>query len=129
MLSQKKIQYLAVGAVNTVIGYVIGVAVYKFFFNDLNIFLIGLISNIICISISFFTYKVFVFKTKGRWIVEYIKSYFVYGGVAIVGIVFLWIFVDKININIWIAQALVILSTVLVSYIGHSRFTFHRSIK
>ena len=129
MLSPQKLRYLVVGGTNTVIGYVIGVGIYKLFFDHLNIFLIGLISNILCISISFFTYKVFVFKTKGRWIIEYCKAYFVYGGVAIVGILVLWIFVDIIKMDIWITQVLVITSAVLVSYIGHSRFTFHRNNK
>ena len=72
------------------------------------------------------SYKTLVFKTKGMWLTEYIKSYIVYGGIALIGIFFLWFFVDEMKMSIWLAQALVMGLTVVFSYLGHSRFTFRR---
>ena len=126
MLNQKKMRYLLVGGLNTLIGYTIGVGTYKAFDNILGIVWIGLISNILSITVSFLSYKILVFRTKGMWLAEYMKSYIVYGGIALIGIFFLWLFVDKMKISIWFAQALVIVLTVIVSYLGHSRFTFRR---
>jgi putative flippase GtrA len=126
MLNQKKVRYLLVGGLNTLLGYTIGVGIYKAFDNNLDIVWIGLISNILSITVSFLSYKILVFRTKGMWLAEYMKSYIVYGGIALIGIFFLWLFVDKMNISIWLAQALVIGLTVIVSYLGHSRFTFRR---
>jgi putative flippase GtrA len=72
------------------------------------------------------TYKMFVFQTKGNWLAEYLRTYLVYGGIAIVGIGLLWILVDGLVLPFWIAQGLVIAVTVVISYLSHSRFTFRQ---
>lgn len=129
VFSSEKMRYLLAGGFNTLIGYAIGVSLYKALESNLNIIWIGIISNIISITISFLSYKTLVFKTKGFWLTEYMKSYIVYGGIALVGIFFLWLFVDIMKISIWFAQALVIGLTVMISYFGNSRFTFRRREK
>ena len=112
------------GGFNTVFGYSVGVCVYKVLGSSLSILWIGAISNMLTITVSFFAYKIFVFRTKGKWLSEYLRSYVVYGGIAIVGIFLLWLFVDIIKTSIWLAQAIILGVTVIISYIGHSRFTF-----
>jgi len=126
MLNQKNIRYLLVGGINTIVGYSIGIAIYKALASNLGIIWVGILSNIISITVSFLTYKIFVFRTKGMWVLEYVKSYLIYGGTAVISIFFLWFFVEKMNISIWLSQALVIVVTVIISYLGHSRFTFSR---
>ena len=126
VLSREKIRYLLAGGFNTLVGYSIGVGLYKALESNLSIVWIGVISNIVSITASFLSYKTLVFKTKGMWLAEYMKSYIVYGGIAIIGIFFLWVFVDKMKMSIWLAQALVLGLTVIFSYLGNSRFTFRR---
>ncbi len=126
MLNQKKIRYFLVGGLNTIVGYCIGVGMYKALGSNLGIIWIGILSNIFSITVSFLTYKILVFRTKGMWAVEYLKSYLVYGGIALINIFFLWLFIDNIKLSIWLAQALVLLVTVFISFISHSRFTFSR---
>lgn len=129
MLNNKKIHYLLVGGFNTLAGYLIGIGIYKVLNSDFGIVWVGIIANIISITVSFLTYKLLVFKTKGKWISEYAKSYIVYGVVAIIGIFLLWFFMEKIIISIWLAQALIMVITIAISYIAHSKFTFQsRSI-
>jgi putative flippase GtrA len=123
-LDERKVRYLLAGGWNTVFGYSTGVALYYAFSNYLHVIVIATLANIIAITMSFSTYKLFVFQTHGNWLHEYFRSYLVYGGMALVGIGLLWIMVDGLNIPFWLAQGLVILSTVVISYIGHSRFTF-----
>jgi putative flippase GtrA len=80
--------------------------------------------SILNISMSFFTYKCFVFKTKKNWVQEYLRSYVIYGGVALISLCILWLAVDFLKISFWIAQALVMILGFLMSYVGHDRFTF-----
>jgi putative flippase GtrA len=127
-MENKKIKYLIVGILNTIIGYLIGVGVFKYLETSFNIFIISIVSSIFTISFSFMSYKFFVFKTKGDFIIEYLKAYLVYGSSMAISMIFLWIFIDIINISIWIAQALVILITVVFSYYGHSKFTFNKRL-
>ena len=86
--------------------------------------MITAISNIIAITMSFLTYKLYVFRTPGNWLIEYGKSYIVYGSIALLSIAVMWVLVDLMTIKIWYAQAFMILITSIVSYIGHKFFTF-----
>jgi putative flippase GtrA len=82
------------------------------------------LGNIIAITEAYIAYKVFVFKTAGNWVCEYLKSYLVYGTSAIVGISLTFLLVNVIKTPFWIAQALSILFCVIFSYIANSKFTF-----
>lgn len=124
--NSQKIRYLLAGGWNTLFGYLVGVGLYKILHAHTQTLYIALLANTICISMSFLTYKLFVFRTSGRWIEEYLKNCTVYSGAALISSLLLWVFVDLLSISIYIAQALVIISTVFISYTGHSRFTFKK---
>lgn len=120
-------RYLLVGGFNTLVGYSLGVGLYLVLSPLLHILVIGVIANILAITISFTAYRRFVFRTHGHWLGEYLRSYVVYGGTAVFGIMLLWLLVDGLGMPIWVAQGIAILLTVIVSYLGHARFTFRRS--
>jgi len=117
-------RYLMAGAWNTAFGYSIGIALYLLLAEHLHVILIGVICNLISITMSFTIYKLFVFQTHGNWLYEYARSYLVYGFMAVLSIFLLWVFIDFGQMNIWIAQALTMVLTVVISYLGHKTFTF-----
>ena len=126
----QKIRYLFVGSWNTLFGYFLGATLFLLLNSRLHLVVIAIIANIIAISMSFVTYKLIVFRTRDSWLAEYCRCYVVYGFNALLGIPFLWILVDKLGLNIWIAQGFAILATVIISYFLHKRFTFRsKSIK
>lgn len=120
----EKINYLVVGIFNTIAGYLIGVSVYFFLEEKESILLISIISNILAISISFFSYKIFVFKTRGNWLLEYFKCYLVYGVIALLNIATLLISIEKFGWNIWVSQGISMSIAVVGSYLFHKKFTF-----
>lgn len=75
---------------------------------------------------AFFIYKKYVFKTHGNWVTEYFRCYTVYGFTSVLSIFLIWIAVDVININIWLAQGLVLPMVIVISYLGHNLFTFRK---
>lgn len=117
-------RYLLAGFINVCIGYLVGVCFYIFLHKSLHIALIAVLINIVTISFSFVTYKLFVFKTQGHWIKEYFRSYIVYGSSALISIFTLWFLIDNLKMNIYIVQAATISITVAASYFGHRYFTF-----
>ena len=123
---RRELRYLVVGGINTLFGYGLGVGLYLALSPMLHILVIGVIGSVIAITFSFTTYKLFVFGTRGHWLREYLRSYVVYGGTGVLGIRLVWVLVDGLRMPIWIAQGIAILLTVLVSYLGHARFTFRR---
>lgn len=126
-LPHQKLRYLLVGILNTIVGYGLGVGIYRLGHPHLSLIEIGIVSNVLAITFSFVTYKCLVFQTQGQWLREYARAYLVYGGTALLGIALLWLLVGQIALSIWLAQAIIILITILISYFGHSCFTFHRS--
>ncbi len=125
ILQKQSMRYLLAGGWNTVFGYGVGVGLYTLLSNQLHVAVIASIANIFAITMSFLTYKLFVFKTTGNWLLEYGRSYLVYGSMALLSVVLLWVLVDYVGMNIWFAQALVSILTVGISYFGHKFFTFH----
>ena len=123
---RKPLRYLIVGVVNTVFGYVATVALYYALTKWLHLVVIVVVANVICITFSFVTYKFFVFRSGNNWLHEYLRCYLVYGGSALMGIVGLWLLVNGLAIPFWIAQAVLMVVTVIISYVGHDRFTFAR---
>lgn len=121
-----KIRYLIVGGWNTLFGFVVGPMIYYGLQGKMHVLLVGTIAYAASITMAFLTHKLFVFRTKGRWISEYLRCYVVYGGTATIGILALWGLVDGMGVPFWLAQALIVLITVTVSYFGHSKFTFYR---
>ena len=126
LLGSRKFRYLLVGGMNAIVGYSLGVGLYLLLSPALHILLIGLVANVLSISFSFSTQKLWVFRTQGHWLSEYLRSYLVYGGMGLMGTVLLWALVDGIHLPIWMAQGLAIGLTVVFSYVGHARFTFSR---
>jgi putative flippase GtrA len=121
---KKKARYLIAGSFNTISGYTISIGLYLLMQPYLHIVLIGIVTNIITVTLSFLTYKYFVFKTNGNWTKEYIRSYSVYGVSIILGIFLIWILVDFVKVSFWIAQGVVLFMTALFSYFGHKNYTF-----
>ncbi|MDP3122715.1 GtrA family protein [Polynucleobacter sp.] len=122
-LTEKK-RYLIAGIGNSVFGYSVGLMLYESFSLRFHIIMISVIANILAISFAFLTYKMFVFKTQGNWVSEYMKCYLVYGGTAVFGTLLIWLFVDFFKWPFWISQLIVIGITMVASYFIHRIFTF-----
>lgn len=123
---ERKTRYIICGVWNTIFGYLFGLIVYTKFLDKINFFLVSIVVNVACITMSYFTYKIFVFNTKGNWYREYLKAYLVYGFNAIIGTFGLWLLYEKLAIPIWISQAILILSLAVFTYLMHLKFTFYQ---
>jgi putative flippase GtrA len=126
-LGREKVAYLIVGGLNTIFGYVCSALLYYSLYDVLHIVVIGVVASVISITFSFTTYKLLVFRTKGGWLREYGRCYVVYGLSSALSITAMWILVDLAGVPFWLAQALVTCVVVVISYVGHSRFTFSRA--
>lgn len=127
------IRYLVVGGFNTVFGYGC--------FAVLNYLLTGRVpypymvanvgSNVIAITVAFLGYKWFVFRTKGNYLREYLRTYLVYGSSVLLGLVLLPFFVALVGRILnnqllvpYVAQAIAMPVVIIGSYIGHKWFSF-----
>ena len=122
------LRYLIVGGWNTVFGYCVFAFLYFMLSTRIHYIIIAIISSIIAITMAYAGYKLFVFKTKGNYLSEYLKFYVVYGFSMILGLVLLPIFVEVLKLNVYLAQAVATLTCTFVSFIGHRNFSFKKRL-
>jgi putative flippase GtrA len=121
---EQKIRYLIVGGWNTLFGYGIFAALYFWLGTSMGYLWILSISFVISVANSYFGYKIFVFKTKGNMVSEFLRVYLVYGISFVFNLITLPFLVEIIHLNVYIAQAIVIIVTVIGSYVLHKNFSF-----
>ena len=121
---EEKVRYLIVGGWNTVFGFMAFVGLYYFLGEIFHYISILTISYVASISNAYVFYKIFVFKTKGNYLKEYLRFYLVYGLVYAMNILLLPLFVEILKINIIIAQGIILFFTVVISYTGHKYYSF-----
>lgn len=115
--------YLVVGLLNTVLGYFIGVGIYSGLRNAYDVLLIGIVTNIITIGISYINYKLFYFGKSHNIILEIIKFYSGYLLASIITIA-LYTMMLKIGMSIWLVQFVLIFVSFLITYITNNKFVF-----
>lgn len=133
------LRYLAVGAWNTAFGY----ASFVFF----TWLLLRLspshpatmttvaywFAALVNISVSFLGYKWFVFRTKGNYLIEYSRSFIVYvptlavNGIAIAPLTVLLRHATPFPGKApYVAGAILMTFTVVLSFLGHKHISFRR---
>jgi len=120
-----KIRYLLAGIWNTLFGYGIGVLLLISMRPNIDIIYVLIAINIISITMAFIVYKIYVFRTQGNWILEYLKCYLVYSGSALISSTLLFFLITKIDFNVWVAQGIATTIVITLSFLMHKRFTFN----
>lgn len=126
-------RYLLVGIWNTVFGYstfaLLTVILNRYI--SAGYILASLLSSILNISVSFLGYKWFVFKTKGNYLQEWIRCLIIYSSSILLGLALLPITVFAVislsgnsQTAPYIAGALVMGVQIILSFIGHKKFSF-----
>lgn len=132
-----KVKFVLVGVWNTIFGYSVYIGldiVFDRLFSKRYIAYMSaaILSNIFSITNAYIFHKYITFKSniKGLgMIVEYIRFASTYLSTFFLGLLILPTFVEILNINPKISGALIIPITVIVSYFGHSKFSFKTQYK
>lgn len=121
--------YLIVGGWNTLFGMALYYLGYWLYGEHVHYLLLAVPVNILSITNAFICYKLFVFRTRGNWLQEYLKCYVVYGGGTLVSMTLLWLLKEFLGMNPVVANAVATVLVVVCSYFGHKYFSFghHRS--
>jgi putative flippase GtrA len=123
---KQKIDYLLVGGWNTVFGYCTFLALYYLLSHRTHYLLLLLVSNIFSITNAYIGYKVFVFKTRGNYLQEYLRFYVVYGTAMALSFVLLPVCVEIFRMSPPLALGGIMFINVAFSYFGHKSFSFRR---
>jgi len=129
---QIKIRFFFIGVWNTIFGYLVYISLdylFTFVFQKryLAYMTAAVLANIIATISAFLFHKHITFKSTVRGkgvIIEFFKFYSMYTVTNILGLVLLPFFVEVLKIDPKISGALLIPIVAIISYFGHSRFSF-----
>jgi putative flippase GtrA len=136
------VRYLLVGAWNTLFGYgcffVIAWLFLKFMplHPSLAASLASVVAAFVNITVSFIGYKFFVFKTKNNFLREFARSFLVYLPTLVVNAIAIApltsilrrVFPHHALQAPYVAGALLIGFTVVISFFGHKHISFRNSV-
>lgn len=88
-------------------------------------------ANLLAITVAYFCYKFFIFKTQGNYLAEWFRCILVYGSALLPGLVLLPFIVEGLHSWFHLGQsapyvggALLTGLTVIYSFLGHKNFSF-----
>ena len=117
-------RFLITGVWNTVFGVLVYIVLYEGLKQWVNYLALLIPANILAITNAYICYKLFVFKTSGNIIREYLRFYVVYGSTMLLGFVAMFCLVSGLGLNPIVAQFVCLPITIIFSYFSHSRFSF-----
>jgi hypothetical protein len=125
---KNKIKYLLIGSINSIFAYFSIILIYNYFYQELGVISIGIISSIINVTFSFFNYKINIFYLSNNWFLELIKYIISNLYLSILSISLLFIFIEGCNFSIYLSQFICISIVIILSYILNTKFIFKKNI-
>lgn len=123
-----KVRYLMIGGYNTIFGYGVFAALWMLWGPSLHYIGVLVISHIISVTNAFFGYRILVFRKKGNAWGDFIKFNMVYLGAFGFNLLALPFLIEGGGLHPLVAQALLVIVTVIASYVLHRRFSFKAQI-
>ncbi|CAK0762309.1 putative flippase GtrA [Gammaproteobacteria bacterium] len=130
------IRYLIVGGWNTLFGYgMYALLIYLLTPIIASDYLAAMVATIlgtgISVTVAFIGHKLLVFRTKGNFLKEYLRSFVVYGGTLLMSLILLPLlmavlkqFVTSHQLVPYLAGAMLMAGSVVVNFFGHKHYTF-----
>ena len=122
-------RFLITGVWNTLFGLLVYTLLYTWLHKHVHYLVLMIPANILAITNAYIGYKLFVFKTRGHIIREYLRFYVVYGVSIGMNFLIMFIMVDGLGVHPLISQFVGVGITTVCSYIGHRHFSFSRKKK
>lgn len=122
----ERFRFLAVGAYNTLFGYLVFAGLYLLLKERVNYMVIAVVAQAIAIVNSFFAQRILVFRSRGSLRAEFVRYNITTLGSTALGLAGLAALVDFGGLHPLLAQAIVLAVTVVFTYVAHRHFTFVR---
>lgn len=125
---KQKIKYLLIGSINSIFAYFSTILIYNYFYQELGVIFIGIISSIINVTFSFLNYKINIFYVSKKWFLELIKYIISNLYLSILSISLLYIFIEWCNFSIYLSQFICISVVIISGYIINTKYIFKKNI-
>lgn len=120
------VRFLLVGGFNTIFGYACFVGLQQTVGQRTHYLVVLLIAHVLSVLLAFVLYRILVFRVTGRILGDLWRFWSVYLVALAINLVALPLLVELGKLPVVLAQALVLVGTVCLSFVAHGRFSFHR---
>jgi putative flippase GtrA len=127
LLGDERVRFVITGGLNTLVGYGFFVLVQASIGHVVGYLASLVIAHLLASTIAFTVYRRFVFKVHGHLVRDFLRFQSVYVVPLLANLVLLPLVVELLGWNVYVAQAVVVLVSTLISYVGHKYFSFRRS--
>jgi putative flippase GtrA len=121
---REQVLYLAVGAWNTAFGYGVFVVLYYLVGERVGVSAVLVASYVLAVLSAYVAYRYVTFRSHGSVLQEFPRFSAVYLLALIANLVFLPVALRLLPLSTYVVQALFTVGVVIVSYVGHRRFSF-----
>lgn len=128
LLEDERVRFLIFGGINTVIGYGL-FALFELFLGKYIGYLGSLyVSYALATILAFYLHRRFTFRasTSGKVVVDFLRFQSVYVVSLLVNTAALPLLVEWFGLKPLVAQAVIVVITTAISYVGHKWFSFRR---
>jgi putative flippase GtrA len=123
----EKLRFLAVGGFNTVLGFGLFSLLQYLVGEQIGEVFVLLLAHLGSSTVAFVLHRRVTFRVSGSVLKDYLRFQTVYIIPVGFNLVALPVLTRVIGVNVYVAQALITVVNVLISYIGHKYFSFRRN--
>ena len=126
----RPLRFLVVGGINTLFGLAFYPALQWTFPPLVRHYMIALlIAQIVSLLFAFLLHKLFVFRTRGNVVAEFVTFCSFYLAIYAINWAALPLLVEVVGLAPWLAQFGFVVATVIGSWFFHSRLTFRDPVR
>lgn len=122
--NNRKLRFLVVGGWNTLFGYLCFYGLYLLAANRVHYLIVTAVAHFINIMQAYVMHRWLVFRSDDKIAMEFLRFNASYVGTFVFGLLAMLLLVETASLSPPVAQAVVILMNVILSYVLHSRVTF-----
>jgi putative flippase GtrA len=125
VVRDQRVAFLIVGGINTVVGFLCFAGFLVLLGKQR--YLVALVcAHVVAVLIAFVLYRFGVFRVRGHLLADLWRFETVYLSALAVNFVVLPVLVELAHLPVLLAQALIVLVTSVMSWVGHKHFSFRR---
>lgn len=126
VVRDQRVAFLIVGAINTVVGYLVFAAFLVTVGRRWHYLVALACTYVVSVLFAFVLYRFVVFRVRGHVLADLWRFATVYVAALAVNFVLLPLLVEIAHLPVLVAQALIVLVTSVMSWVGHQKFSFRR---
>lgn len=123
----RKLRFLVIGGWNTLFGYLSFYVLYLLTADRLHYLIIAILAHFVAVTQSYIMQRRLVFRSDAPVAGEFLRFNASHVGTLLFGLLAMALLVEAARMSPLIAQAIVILISVVLSYLLHSRLSFGAS--